>query len=264
MCKKCTISRPADFHVHLRTGRLMYLTLKFLVRYYNLIVAMPNIKDHPICTLEDLIWYRAQVEATLEQLRNEGFLPRPREFQVLYMIKLTPQTTPAMIVEFKAEPDVVAMKEYPDNTTTNSMGGIPNIRATGLLQETLRAMEQYDLPLSRHCEKPGVGLLQAEMEALPDLCWLIRTYPKMRIVMEHVSTKEGTILILQAPANVVATITIQHLLLTTNDVLGQNHNLCRPVAQSAEDLAFLIQCATSGNPKFFFGSDSAIHPSERK
>ncbi|MCX6712954.1 MAG: hypothetical protein NTY66_01965 [Candidatus Vogelbacteria bacterium] len=258
-----TFRKPFDLHAHLRTGQLMYWTLKYLVQYYRVIVAMPNIAERPICTLDDLIWYRAQVNAVLDQLRREGILTE--EVTILYMIKLTPATTPEMIRQFKREKDVIGMKYYPaDAPTTNAAGGIADLRAKSLAP-VLRHMEFCGLPFSGHFQhsiKTGLDLFYTEQSALSDLRWLAEEYPNLRITVEHASTAE-TIAAIYYLDNVRATLTVHHMSKTRNDALSP-HYICMPPLQTSHDRQIVLKAAMSGSPKFMLGNDSAIHWREKK
>lgn len=259
--EKITLVRPDQPHAHLRTGRFMELTLK-LLSHYGIIVAMPNIdnmpmlNERPIVTLADLNWYRDQVNRTLEHLWNTGQINHVPEIR--YMMKLTQNTTTSMIEQFSKVHDIIAVKAYFEGTTTNSDGGIVDLRASSF-QSTLKAIERCGLVSSWHFEKPRAPLLLAESAAMPDFCWLVDKYRRMRIIMEHVSTSQAIFLIEQMAENVAGTIAIQHLLLTASDVFGQNHNFCHPVAKMPEDQAALRNAAFSGNPKFISADDSAVH-----
>jgi dihydroorotase len=261
--ERLVLTRPDQFHAHLRTGELMYWTLRFLAQYYRVIVAMPNIAGRPICTLEDLRWYRGEVKKTIDRLHKEGLLVA--EPMIYYMVKLTPATTPVMISAFKQEGDVIAMKYYPaDAPTTNAQGGIPNL-FDPYLRPTLREMEIAELTFSGHFQRSvkKVPLLESEQAALPDLCELCNLFPDLPIVMEHISSAEGIALVKELPENVCGTLAIQHMILTSTDIIAP-HNLCMPPALSADDRDEVVAAALSGNPKFFSGDDTAAHWREKK
>lgn len=251
-----TLTRPDDFHCHLRTGKLLELTLEHLANYNKLIVAMPNIKERPICDLSDLDWYRSEVFRAHDKLLASGRIKRPVE--IFFMIKLTPQTTPALIEKLVQDPFVLAMKYYPEGATTNSSGGIPDLKMPAL-RSVFRAMEATNLPFSGHFERPDGDFLTREQRALPDLHWLCDTFPQLRIVMEHISSAVGIKAVISLLPRVAGTITIQHMILTTSDVVGQPHNFCLPVAKTEEDRRVVLEAAISGASNFFSGNDSAVH-----
>jgi dihydroorotase len=187
-------------------------------------------------------------------------LPAGHSFDPLMSVSVTDKTTPAMIREAKAAGALVG-KLYPVGSTTNSENGCSDIRLMG---EVLSAMEDCGLPLSIHGEDPSVPCLERETAYLPVLDWLVGLYPRLKVILEHVSTKEAVRKVLGLPENVAATITPHHLVLTLDDVIGgvlKSHNYCKPVAKAAADREALRLAAMSGSPKFFLGTDSAPHTS---
>ena len=161
---------------------------------------------------------------------------------------------------------MVAGKVYPKNLTTNAQDGVNDFFA---LRDVLSAMQDHNLVLCLHGEMPGDHIMGRDREQafLRTLKFLARTYPNLRIVMEHITTAAAVEAILDLPDNVAATITVHHLLLTHDDVGGDRmcpNHYCKPIAKDPTDRAALVQAVISGCPKFFFGSDSAPHPKEGK
>mgnify|MGYP001558006132 FL=1 len=153
----------------------------------------------------------------------------------------------------------IAAKLYPVGMTTNSDDGISDILA---MYPVFAAMERAGMVLCLHGEKPGVFTLDREGAFIPSLCEIVDAFPGLKIVLEHITTAESVRLIARMPATVAATITVHHLYLTLDDVIGgmlRPHAFCKPIAKRPEDRANLILAATSGDPKFFLGTDSAPH-----
>ncbi len=189
-------------------------------------------------------------------------------FDPLMTILITPSTTPAQIFEAREtwRANVVAGKMLPRGLTTNSELGIVDYKEHRA--PVYEAMQECGMVLSLHGELPDqdpkspIYCLDREREFLPVLAWIINKYPKLKIVLEHITTAEAVEFIRQCPKNIAATITLHHLLLTTNDIIGgklRPHNFCMPTAKRFEDRAALRKAAFSGDPHFFFGSDSAPH-----
>jgi len=246
--------RADNFHVHLRSWRpddpdyLMPLVLPFTAKVFGRAIAMPNLrKNNGITTAPQMIEYK---EAIIIECTKQGWI----NFEPLMPIKITPETTPDRIKKAKSI-EAIGGKLYPNGVTTNSEGGVTDFKA---LYPTFDAMEKCELPLLTHSELPGILDLYAEQAFIPILDMIVKNFPKLKIVVEHLSSKAMVDYVLQAPQNVAATITPQHLILTCRDI-GNPHNFCKPPAKTFADLEAIIKAATSGNPKFFFGSDSAPH-----
>ncbi|OGY32709.1 MAG: hypothetical protein A3C02_03675 [Candidatus Andersenbacteria bacterium RIFCSPHIGHO2_02_FULL_45_11] len=179
--------------------------------------------------------------------------------------KILPDTSPAMLPELKQR-GAIAGKVYPKNVTTNADDGVEDFFA---LSPVFHAMEELGIALCFHGEMPGKHIegMNREREFLRTLRFVAKTFPKLRIVMEHITTAAAVDAVLDLPDTVAATITVHHLMLTHDDVGAdrmQPHHFCKPVAQWKADRDVLIQAAISGCPKFFFGSDSAPHLKEKK
>ncbi len=241
--------RPDDFHVHLRQGPALALYSARSALYFGRILVMPNVTP-PIRSATGVIDYRTSIERALTVA---GGL-----CSALMSFKLIPGMG-ADAVFACAKAGAVAGKYYPAGTTTNSADGVPNPLS---IREELLAMEESGLVLSIHGEDPAAPALQRESAFLPVLEKLAAGYPRMRIVLEHLSTADAVIKILSLPDRIAATISAHHLAYTVDDVLGDRLDaayFCKPVLKHESDRLALLEAATSGSPRFFFGSDSAPH-----
>ena len=246
--KKFRIRKIDDMHVHLRQGEMLAKVLPHTISQCARALVMPN-TGPPILTAKDLVSYRQMIEKLIE---NKG------DFQPLMTFRIRPSTTKEMVKELKAA-GAVAGKLYPDGITTNSQGGVTDFKA---LSPIYQAMEQEGLVLCLHGEMPGVFSLDRESAFLEILMMLAWDYPGLRIVFEHATTADAINTVLDLPANVAATITAHHLRLTLDDVIGDKlnpHSFCKPIPKRPSDQEALLKAATSGNPKFFLGTDSAPH-----
>lgn len=252
MAQKLVIRRPDDFHVHLREGSLLAPMVRLTSEQFARAIVMPNLKK-PVATAGDAADYKWRIH-------RAGLA----DFVPLMTIKLLPSTTPHMIYEARqvSQDWVNAVKLYPEGVTTNSADGIDLNRDWQSLDPVFRAMEEVDMPLLLHGEMPGVFCLDRELRFLPILDQLVRQYPRLKIVLEHITTKDAVQAVRNLPETVAATITVHHLILTLDHVIGDKmhpHNFCKPVAKTPADKDALVEAAISGNPKFFLGTDSAPH-----
>ncbi len=254
-----TIRRPDDFHVHLRQGKILRLVAALTAKNFARVLVMPNTRPHPILTIQDAAGYYQEIQRTLD--------PLAQDFCPLMTLQITPQTTPKIITEAAREGIVVACKLYPEGVTTNSDNGVSNFKD---LYPVFGTMADCNLVLCLHGESPnhGVAGLNREAAFLPQLREIAIKFSGLRIVLEHITTFDAVQAVHSLPANVAATITAHHLVLTLDDVIGYSkqsqgklspHNFCKPIAKHEFDRQALCHAATSGNPKFFFGSDSAPH-----
>lgn len=245
-----TIRIPDDFHLHLRQGDLMRQLVVETAKVFGRVLVMPNTLP-PITTAQSLQQYHRELTGVGTTL------------QFLMTFKIMPDMTPESIIQLKSA-GAVAGKLYPQGVTTHSEDGVSDIEA---LFPIFAAMEEQGLVLCLHGELPGVEDLQRESAFLPTLKKIHQNFPRLRIVLEHVSSKDAVECVQELGETVAATITIHHLLLTTADVRNgyfHAHHFCAPICKSETDRKALIHAAVSGNPKFFFGSDSAPHPKADK
>ena len=249
-----TIAKPYDMHVHLREGAVLRTVAKYTAEDFYRALVMPNL-TRPIRTAEDVVRYKQEIMAAVGPERN---------FEPLMTFKIFPDTDPHTIKALAG--CATAGKIYPKGLTHNAHDGVDDFFA---LRKVYHAMEEHDLVLCLHGEMPGKNIKgrQREQKFLPILEFLVSTYPNLRIVLEHITTKAAVETVVRLPPTVAATITVHHLLLTADDVGGDRlcpNNFCKPIAKDPQDRAMLIQAAISGCPKFFFGSDSAPHLQEGK
>lgn len=246
------IRTPDDLHVHFRSGEMLRSVVSHTAKVFGRALVMPNLTP-PITTAEDVVRYRDEIHRAAE-----GF-----DFTPLMTIKLGKQTTPAVIKATKRV-GAVAAKFYPEGATTNAEGGYPTLTP---FYPIFSAMQDEGLVLCLHGERPDAFTLDRESAFLSDLHEVMDAFPSLKIVLEHVTTRDAVEFVRSASRNVAATITPHHLLLTLDDIIGGSlnpHAFCKPVAKRPDDRDALIEAAISGNPKFFFGSDTAPHTKTRK
>lgn len=256
-----TLRKFDDMHCHFRTGELLKEVLPFTERYAGRGVVMPNIRPRAILTGKDVNLYRDEINRVLDGLCFTLY------FEPLMTIEIRDKTTPAMITRARRA-GAVAGKVYPLGVTTNSNEGLRDFFSKKI-SETFRAMQDLGTILLIHGELDGERVLVTKREEffLPTLYRLVEKFPNLKIVLEHISTRAAIDTVKSLGDNVAATITAHHLCLTLNDVIGygiQPHHGCMPMPKDFDDRDVLIQAATSGNPKFFLGSDTAPHPREKK
>jgi dihydroorotase len=248
------ISQPADLHLHLREGALLSALVPISAQSFCTALVMPN-TEAPILTAADVRQYREAILAAV---------PSDMDFEPLMSVKLVQSTTPESVTAAHTEAGAIAAKLYPQGVTTNSADGVADVIQ---LYPVFEAMERLGMVLCLHGETPGRFCLDREQAFLPTLDSIALSFPKLRIVMEHVSTNAAVEAVLQSRDGVAATITPQHLLLTLDDVVGdllEPHLYCKPVPKRPEDRDALIRAATSATGKFFLGTDSAPHAPARK
>ncbi len=245
-----TIRKPDDFHVHLREGEPLAGYSRTLARTFARALVMPNTKP-PITRARDLIEYTRRINEAAPSLTPLG------------TFKLVPTLTPPNIDDL-ARAGAIAGKYYPAGVTTNAEDGL---QSPDQAKQLFARMEELGIVLCIHAEAPGEPVLDRERAFLPVVERLARDYPDIRIVVEHVSTKEAVALVKRHSPQIAATVTVHHLLNTIEDLLGdglQPHLYCKPVLKSAEDRAAIQRAVLGGHPAFFFGSDSAPHDRDKK
>ncbi len=249
--QRLTMTAPDDWHLHLRDGKALEVTVNDTAVAYERAIIMPNLNP-PVATADDARQYRARILAAL----------RPGlSFEPLMTLYLTPSTT-AQTIEQAHQAGVSAVKWYPAGATTNSQFGVHDVFEH---LETLSFMAELGMPLLIHGEVTTheVDVFDRERVFIEStLAPLIERLPKLKVVFEHISTQEAVDFIEHAPNHVGATITAHHMLLNRNDMLVQGikpHYYCLPILKDRGAQAALLKAATSGNPKFFLGTDSAPH-----
>ena len=252
-----TITQPDDWHLHLRDGEHLKAVLGDTARRFGRAIVMPNLKP-PVTTTESALAYRARILAAL---------PTGSAFQPLMTLYLTDHTSVEEVERAKASGAIKAVKYYPAGATTNSDSGVTDIRRCFA---TLEAMSSVGLPLLVHGEvtDPEVDVFDRERVFVETvLVPLIQRFPRLKLVMEHITTGDAVKFVQSASDNVAATITAHHLLLNRNSIFQggiRPHHYCLPVLKREEHRRALVRAATSGNPKFFLGTDSAPHARHTK
>ena len=251
------ITRPDDAHVHLRDGAALGCTAAFSAAQFARALVMPNLLP-PVTGVAEALAYRSRI--------LEALGPEP-EFEPLMALYLTDETRPAEVRRVAETPGVLAFKLYPKGATTHSQAGVTRLAA---LAPTLEAMQEHGVPLCIHGEAtdPGLDVFDREKIFVAEtLAPLLEDFPGLRVVLEHITTREAAQFVGAARAGVAATITPQHLLLNRNDLFAgglRPHHYCLPLLKRAVHQRELQRVAISGNPRFFLGSDSAPHSAAAK
>lgn len=254
-----TITRPDDWHLHLRDGEQLRAVLPYTARQFARAIIMPNLKL-PVVTTDRALAYRARILAALPASLQSNFEP-------LMTLYLTDNTPPSEIIRAKESGVVQGVKLYPAGATTNSDAGVTDIAQC---YATLEAMEQNNLPLLVHGEvtDPDVDVFDKEKVFIDRiLAPLTQRFPDLRIVFEHVTTHDAVAFVKESSSHVAATITAHHLLLNRNAIFQggiRPHHFCLPVLKREIHRQALLETATSGSPKFFLGTDSAPHSQANK
>ena len=251
------ITRPDDWHLHLRDGEALASVIGHTAQRFARAIVMPNLKP-PVTTVAQAKEYRQRIMASL---------PAGSRFQPLMTLYLTESTPVEEIAQAKNSDSVFAMKYYPAGATTNSQSGV---RELSRVYSVLEAMEKHDLPLLLHGEvtDPDIDIFDRERVFIErHLLPLQARFPALRMVLEHITTRDAVDFVSGAPANVAATITAHHLLLNRNALFEggmRPHNYCAPILKRETHRTALLEAATSGDAHFFLGTDSAPHPREAK
>ncbi|PQA38304.1 dihydroorotase [Amnimonas aquatica] len=247
-----TLTRPDDWHVHLRDGELLAHTVPAMARYFGRAIIMPNLVP-PAVTPEQAGAYRERILAAR---------PAGSAFEPLMVLYLTEGTTADDIRRAKAGGFVHAVKLYPAGATTNSQSGVTDVSR---VDEVLAVMAEVGLPLLVHGEVTHghIDIFEREKVFLDTvLAPLVARHSTLRVVLEHITTGDAVDFVLAAPDRVGATITAHHLLFNRNHMLAggiRPHFYCLPILKHGRHQTRLIEAATSGSPKFFLGTDSAPH-----
>jgi dihydroorotase len=249
---RLTLTRPDDWHLHLRDGARLAAVLPDTARQFARAIVMPNLKP-PVTTVDQARAYRERIIAAL---------PNGARFEPLMTLYLTDVTRPQEIAAAKASGFVHAVKYYPAGATTHSESGVTDL---GRVDPVLAEMEKHDLPLLLHGEVTDADVDVYDREAVfieRHLVPLSRRYPRLRMVLEHVTTRQGVEFVAQAGPQIGATITAHHLLWNRGAMFAgglRPHAFCLPVLKREEHRQALVRAATGGGPKFFLGTDSAPH-----
>ena len=252
-----TLTRPDDWHLHLRDGAALAAVLPHSARQFARAIVMPNLRP-PVTTVDLAEAYRRRILAAL---------PATSNFEPLMTLYLTDHTAPGEIALAKSSGRVHAVKYYPAGATTNSASGVTRLEHCF---PVLDAMEKAGLPLLLHGEvaDPEVDVFDREQVFIDTvLPQITRRFAGLRIVLEHITTREAVQYVAGATANIAATVTAHHLLMNRNAMFAggiRAHHYCLPLLKRETHRQALVQAATGGNPKFFLGTDSAPHSRRNK
>jgi dihydroorotase len=251
MTETLTLIRPDDWHIHFRDGDAMRSVLPDTARVFGRAIAMPNLKP-PVTTPAEAGAYRTRLKQAAQGTA----------FEPLMTLYLTDNTTPELIEAARSSGFIHAVKYYPAGATTHSDSGVT---ALAKAYPAIAAMEQAGLPLLLHGEVTDADIDIFDREAVfieRHLTPLLRDFPALKVVLEHITTRHAAEFVAGAPANVAATITAHHLLYNRNALFSggiRPHMYCLPILKREPHRQALVAAATSGNPAFFLGTDSAPH-----
>ena len=251
--KTITITKPDDWHLHLRDGEMLGTTVPHTARSFSRAIVMPNLKP-PVTTVEQALAYRQRIL---------NALPTDTNFSPLMTLYLTDNLAQEELVRLSEEPAVVAVKYYPAGATTNSDSGVSSIDR---VMPSLEVMAKRGIPLLIHGEVTDgeIDIFDREQRFIDTVLTPLRAQlPELKVVLEHITTANAVEFVSEQNSNVAATITVHHLLYNRNHLLAggvRPHFYCLPVLKRNSHQLALIEAATSGNPKFFLGTDSAPHP----
>ncbi|OUR86302.1 dihydroorotase [Cycloclasticus sp. 44_32_T64] len=256
MTAQLTITKPDDWHLHLRDGDALSTTVAFTANQFQRAIIMPNLAQ-PIVNAELATAYRQRIL---------NAIPKGSSFQPLMTIYLTNNTSVDDIRQASLNKHIFAAKLYPAGATTNSSNGVTDVEK---LAPVLQEMQKCDLPLLVHAEvtDSDIDIFDREQAFIDrHLSAIRRNFPELRIVLEHATTEQA-IHFVEENNHTAATLTPQHLLFNRNDLLAggiRPHNYCLPILKRETHRKALVKAAVSGNPKFFLGTDSAPHATNAK
>ena len=255
-----SLIRPDDWHIHLRDGDVLDTVVPHAAAQFGRAIVMPNLRP-PVTSTAQALAYKERILAAVPEPSGGG-----ARFEPLMTLYLTDNLAPGEIERAKAA-GIVACKLYPAGATTNSDAGVTNIRK---IYPTLEAMQRHGLLLLVHGEATGSDIDLFDREAVfieQQMIPLRRDFPGLKIVFEHITTREAAQYVAASDAHTAATITVQHLLYNRNAIFTggiRPHYYCLPVLKREEHRQALLQAATSGSPRFFLGTDSAPHAAHLK
>ena len=254
---KLTITRPDDWHLHLRDGEALKTLVPDTAKRFARAIVMPNLRP-PITSTQLAIEYRQRILDAV---------PEGLDFEPLMTLYLTDNTSAEEIAKAKESGFVQGVKLYPAGATTNSDSGVTNLDAC---TKALEAMQKFGIPLLIHAEVTDTNVDVFDRERVfidRHLKTLLARYPSLKIVLEHITTKDAADFVAAAPTNCAATITPHHLLMNRNAMFTggiRPHHYCLPVLKREEHRLALVKAAISGSAKFFLGTDSAPHAKSAK
>ncbi len=256
MTQQLTLTRPDDWHIHLRDGTALTRTVGDAAQQFARAIVMPNLVP-PVMNAEQAQAYKERILAAC---------PKGSQFEPLMVLYLTDNTDPAEIAIAKAA-GVTACKLYPAGATTNSASGVTDLKK---IYPVLAAMQNAGMPFLLHGEvtDSAIDIFDREKVFLDrTFSQVVKDFPVLKMVLEHITTADAAQFVAEAPDNVAATITAHHLLYNRNHMLAggiRPHYYCLPILKRGTHQQALIKAATSGSPKFFLGTDSAPHAKDKK
>ena len=254
---RLTLRRPDDWHVHLRDGAGMNDVLRDTARRFARAIVMPNLQP-PVRTVQEALHYRERIMGALDD---------EARFEPLMTLYLTDDTPPEEIARARLSGKVAGVKLYPAGATTHSDAGVTRLSRCF---RVLEKMEEIGLPLLVHGEStdPTIDVFDREKAFIEEILGpTLERFSQLKVVLEHITTRDAVQYVEVTGPNVAATITVHHLLMNRNALfLGglRPHHYCLPVLKREEHREALVEAAVSGNPKFFLGTDSAPHPRDAK
>ena len=255
--KSITLARPDDWHLHLRDGSALQAVLPDSARQFARAIVMPNLRP-PVTTVALALSYRQRILDAL---------PEGANFEPLMTLYLTDNTSAKEIKKAKTSGMIHGVKLYPAGATTNSDAGVSDLAKC---TTALEAMQALGMPLLLHAEvtDSNVDVFDRERVFIErNMIALLKNFPALKVVFEHITTKDAADFVMESPRNVAATITAHHLLMNRNDMFKggiQPHHYCLPILKREVHRLALVKAAASGNPKFFLGTDSAPHAKSAK
>ncbi|RVU85404.1 dihydroorotase [Leucothrix sargassi] len=247
-----TIRTPDDWHLHLRDGEMLEAVAGYTEAHFARAIVMPNLVP-PVVKTQDAVSYKSRIL---------GALPESTSFKPLMTLYLTEQTDPADVRQGFTNGDITAAKLYPAGATTNSDSGVKDVEA---IYPVLEVMQEIGMPLLVHGEVVDAEIDIFDREAVfieRILSGVRKNFPELKIVLEHITTADGVAFVKSCDSHVAATITPHHLTINRNAMLVggiQPHYYCLPVAKRETHRLALVEAATSGDSRFFLGTDSAPH-----
>jgi dihydroorotase len=254
---KLTLIQPDDWHLHVRNGAILKTVIAHTAQQFARAIIMPNLNP-PVLTVDQALAYRSEIIRAA---------PADSDFTPLMTLYLTSSLTADEVKKAAESEFIHAIKLYPAGATTNSDSGVSNLKG---IYPILKIMEQVDIPLLIHGEVTNNDCDIFDREKVfvaSSLNDIVKQFPNLRIVLEHVTTKEAVDFVLSVSSKVAATITPQHLMFNRNAILAggiRPHHYCLPIIKREHHRQALVKAATSGNPKFFLGTDSAPHLTDAK
>jgi dihydroorotase len=255
-----TLTQPDDWHLHLRDGPALASVVAHTAQRFARAIVMPNLKP-AVTTTAQALAYRGRILRALGDASRAALRPGP-DFEPLMTLYLTDRLPPDEIERARDSGGVQAVKLYPAGATTNSEDGVTDLAA---VYPVLERMQRLDLPLLVHGEStdPAVDIFDREQRFIAErLSRILRDFPGLRVVFEHITTRDAVDFVLAGPPTLGATITAHHLLYNRGAMFAgglRPHLYCLPVLKRETHRQALVQAAISGNPRFFLGTDSAPH-----